>query len=371
MTTLIVKPAQTIISLAALLLLSVHAAPQVGAQSAGNKSPPSYCGVHSLFRAMRALGKEVDFSALLRPEYIGSPHGSSVAELQCAAEDFGLHARAVAGLTCNVLLTVGRPVLLHVKRDFDSDAHRHWVLFMGIEDGKARIYDGVGDYRLVEFTDLSAIWDGVALVVSDRPVPGIPLYTSFGASFLQFAGVFAALLASLTLLRHSATTASWARPIKKLIRGPLGDVLFIVVGTISSVVCFSLVNESGYLSSIQAINAIQDRHLSSFLPSVSIVEVESVVSAVDSTIVDARLPEHFAIGHIPNARNLPVTSGPKKFEGFLKDVPKERRLVVYCQSNGCPWSAIVAKKLMELGYADVRLYRGGWTEWEKVVEGQH
>lgn len=45
-----------------------------------------YCGVYCLYAVMKLYGQEVDFRQLLKPEYIGSRRGSSLAELKKAAQ---------------------------------------------------------------------------------------------------------------------------------------------------------------------------------------------------------------------------------------------------------------------------------------------
>jgi hypothetical protein len=46
-----------------------------------DKELPSYCGVYSLHRAARALGRDIPFRDWLKPEYIGSRKGSSLDDL--------------------------------------------------------------------------------------------------------------------------------------------------------------------------------------------------------------------------------------------------------------------------------------------------
>jgi rhodanese-related sulfurtransferase len=42
---------------------------------------------------------------------------------------------------------------------------------------------------------------------------------------------------------------------------------------------------------------------------------------------------------------------------------RDRPLVVYCSSDECQDSRMVADALRRLGYAHVRLYRAGWYDW--------
>src|SRR5262249_47381056 len=93
----------------------------------------AYCGVQSLYRALRALGKDVSLEDLIKPEYISSKQGSTVADLTKAGKDLGVFVEPVGHLTCGILRQVDCPVILHVKSDLSSTDYNHWVLFMGTE----------------------------------------------------------------------------------------------------------------------------------------------------------------------------------------------------------------------------------------------
>jgi len=72
-------------------------------------------------------------------------------------------------------------------------------------------------------------------------------------------------------------------------------------------------------------------------------------------------PQYFASGHLPGAVNLPL-------EGFVEHAAralpsKTREIVVYCASRTCQNSDIAARKLLSLGYQNVRVFRGGKAAW--------
>src|SRR5688572_33139382 len=72
------------------------------------------CGIHALYNAAALLGVRVEYAELLRPEYIGSQEGSSMAELGRAASAIGLRSMAVEGMTVNDLRWSRWPIVLHV-----------------------------------------------------------------------------------------------------------------------------------------------------------------------------------------------------------------------------------------------------------------
>jgi rhodanese-related sulfurtransferase len=73
-------------------------------------------------------------------------------------------------------------------------------------------------------------------------------------------------------------------------------------------------------------------------------------------------PQHFDSGHLPGAINLPLDGFVENAERHLPH--KTAEIVVYCASSTCQNSDIAARKLLSLGYGNVRLYRGGKAAWK-------
>ena len=86
-------------------------------------------------------------------------------------------------MTCGILRRLQSPTVLHVRGAFESSDYDHWILFMGIEDGKARIYDGSHAAELIDLGDLTARWDGTGLILSDSPIDCSVLYLESAAYF--------------------------------------------------------------------------------------------------------------------------------------------------------------------------------------------
>jgi len=47
-------------------------------------------------------------------------------------------------------------------------------------------------------------------------------------------------------------------------------------------------------------------------------------------------------------------------------LPKERTFVVYCEGGSCQSSLLVARRLHDEGFKDIRVMTGGWEEWKKA-----
>jgi len=100
--------------------------------SVNRKSSGPYCGLYCLYAVMKLSDRQVDFRELVKPEYIGSRRGSSLAELKKAAQDYGLHALPAGKVTSRVLRNCPHPVILHVKSESTSREYDHYELFMAI-----------------------------------------------------------------------------------------------------------------------------------------------------------------------------------------------------------------------------------------------
>lgn len=79
-----------------------------------------------------------------------------------------------------------------------------------------------------------------------------------------------------------------------------------------------------------------------------------------ATFVDARHAYDFELGHIKGAINVPLNQFSL---APLGGIPNESVLVAYCDGQECNSSVSLAMKLDSLGYANVKIFFGGWSEW--------
>ena len=67
---------------------------------------------------------------------------------------------------------------------------------------------------------------------------------------------------------------------------------------------------------------------------------------------------------IPGSRRVPLdTIGLEVSEARS---PKDEEIIVYCGGPTCPQSLQAARKLMDLGFTNVRAYEGGLEEWKNA-----
>ena len=78
-------------------------------------------------------------------------------------------------------------------------------------------------------------------------------------------------------------------------------------------------------------------------------------------LVDALAPIAFARSHLPGAINLTPDWVEERAPRRIPD--REAEVVVYCSGPDCETSVVVGRRLIELGYRNVRHYAGGKSDW--------
>lgn len=103
---------------------------------------------------------------------------------------------------------------------------------------------------------------------------------------------------------------------------------------------------------------------------VSFEEIRAAVgnglrSQAKATIIDARPYKQYAQDHIPTAIPIPDT----KFEEYFAkaEIPKDKKIIVYCGGYFCAKSPKVAGMLIAKGYDKdmIKVYNGGLPEWSR------
>lgn len=89
----------------------------------------------------------------------------------------------------------------------------------------------------------------------------------------------------------------------------------------------------------------------------------------EAVILDARPRAFFDFGHVPGAVPLSKDEFEKDFASFQRDARFAARaaVIVYCSGGDCEDSAFVARKLAEAGLSELRIFEGGWEEWETLA----
>lgn len=336
---------------------------EVDTTSVKPRSSHPHCGLYCIYTAMKLAGKEVDFKKLVKPEYLGSRKGSSLAELKQAVRDNGLYAESVAKLNSRVLKASPHPVILHVKSTADSKDYDHFELFLGTENGQAKLFNPPEPVRLAPFYELAPRWDGTGLIVSAEPIDIGTVFASERKRLLLYVVFGIAVIVILHWAKQHRLLVTSVNSRSKLFGlSILQTAGFVVIALLCGMV-YHFANDEGFLAHANATTSVQQAHLGSFVPKISSKNVAKLINS-NTVIIDARLARDFDAGHIEGAVNVPVDICDKGFSEALVDIDKNARIVVYCQSAGCPFALKTAKRLKDNGFSNIAIFKGGWNEWK-------
>ncbi len=95
---------------------------------------------------------------------------------------------------------------------------------------------------------------------------------------------------------------------------------------------------------------------------ISLAEAKSLFDSGQALFVDSRNAFDFRIGHIKSAINIPLNELDSRPE-VIASLPKDKTIVVYCDESECNSSIELAAKLYERGVGGVKIFFGGWQEW--------
>lgn len=309
-----------------------------------------YCGITCLYNALRLIDREVEFDALASELYV-SDAGSTAEQLRQAADNSGAHARVLNGLTSASLRAARDPILLHVRKPGRDTAYNHWVLFLGCDGGMARVSDPPTAVGVVPLAELLAVWDGTGVLVSahDRSVMAVG-WASWADAALAFALAFVAVAG----VRETAGDRA-------------AGMRFVAVtcGTVLAAVAWNGLRADGLLGNRAAVGSVIEKHGTTDAKPVSYEEFATLHGESGTVVIDARIPEDYATGHVPGAVSIPITLGWLDRRRAVAALPAGRPIVVYCQSEGCRWADTIAAACVAFGYERVHLFRGGYVEWQR------
>jgi rhodanese-related sulfurtransferase len=138
-------------------------------------------------------------------------------------------------------------------------------------------------------------------------------------------------------------------------------VVALAVGVI-----YHLASSEALLANKTATASIQRAYAGAFIPRISLAKVRRLVGS-DTVLIDARLARDYERGHLDRAVSLPVDANEVVWKRTTASIPSGKPIVVYCQSAGCKFAERVSVKLIEEGFKDISIYRGGWQDWTARV----
>ena len=314
------------------------------------------CGVRSLFVAMKAMKIDVQYEELIRKEYVGNSLGSEIGELSLAAEHFNLNSLEATNLTYRDLCRSKYPILLHMRSSGAKIEFDHWITFLGLEDGRIRIYDPSFGHETVGVGDLISNWSGTGLILSP---PGHLTNTGNYISFLEILG--SVLFVSLLLyFRNKLLEKRKANQSSRATLGWQFSSVLLVILLLSVVVHFG--STTGFAQNPAAVAEVLRRYGSLDFQEVDKKELIDM-KADGAVIVDSRLTRDYLSGTIEGAISLPVASSLTRRQEVLRNIDKSQTIVVFCQSSSCMFSDEVGQFLKFNGYENIHIYRDGFVDW--------
>jgi len=310
-----------------------------------------YCGLYAVHAALHSLGISSSFDALVLPENLSGPVGSTAADLIRIAEAHGAYGSLESGMSIANLRAADTPIILHTSVAISKGAFHHWVLFLGMEGDSARIYDPPRSMYLTPAAELLSYWDGRGVVIGKSAPAG-------WRSPATLEAVLAVLLVVACL-----GLAGRCGPLKPY---PAGR---IVAAALAAAAVWHAVVSYGFFRSPHAIANIASHYEAFGVGEETIESTQSAIAGKDATILDARRPDAYDRWHIPTALNLPVTATHGELSQVLESIPKDRKLIVYCNSSQCSWARQVAHHIAARGYRNVSVFTDGVEGWFAAVPG--
>ncbi len=139
---------------------------------------------------------------------------------------------------------------------------------------------------------------------------------------------------------------------------------FLLVVLVATVVGSSYAGVSGKGFFQKKTSPTRLRKLAALAPAmISWNEAQTFFESKKALFIDSRNPHEYRRGHIRGAINIPLNDFEREKQ-LLAKTPKDKFLVTYCDGVECNSSMSMAEKLMELGFTNVKIFFGGWQDWE-------
>ncbi len=106
------------------------------------------------------------------------------------------------------------------------------------------------------------------------------------------------------------------------------------------------------------------KFISKTIRKIPVEQAFSFLLSGDAIFIDARSHEEYKRGHIKGAINIPYQNIDKYYDIILKELPPQKLIIIYCGSEGCNISLMLARELIQMGFEQVGVLDGGWKRWK-------
>ncbi len=94
--------------------------------------------------------------------------------------------------------------------------------------------------------------------------------------------------------------------------------------------------------------------------------VRQIIEDKKRIILDVRTREIYIQGHLPTSLNYPLKEFDELVPKLLGSIKRSDAVIVYCSSIECPDSHAFAEHLISLKYSDVKVFSGGFRQWQEM-----
>lgn len=95
-------------------------------------------------------------------------------------------------------------------------------------------------------------------------------------------------------------------------------------------------------------------------------ELPEVLALQTRMLLDARTAAAFDVGHLPMAISMPLREFDEVYPQYAPILSPDTPLLVYCGNAACDEALQLARRLREVGHADVAIFLEGYEGWRAL-----
>jgi rhodanese-related sulfurtransferase len=313
------------------------------------------CGVVSAFAVANYWDEATSIDTWISPDYVRSPKGSRIEDLEQAAKEHGLSTAGLSGLNVATLCSLDMPAILHIRSRVEAVAFDHWVVFFGVtKDGSYVILDPSHGVELISHAELAARFGGTSLLLApDRGRLDVNIARFRNRAVLQ-AIIYSACFVLAAVAIHYLH-GHFRKTYLLMVFGAMGLLAL----------AFHSWNPDGFLrltpSRTKLVAAFDQQEITK----IGLLELQSLLESPGRNVIliYARFESEYSRGSLPNAINFPLDLTPQRQIQLIESLGHEDTIIVFCESAECPWSETIARRIAMYGYKKLMIYEGGHREW--------
>jgi rhodanese-related sulfurtransferase len=93
--------------------------------------------------------------------------------------------------------------------------------------------------------------------------------------------------------------------------------------------------------------------------------LQAIESQSDTVVVDCRYESDSNAYPVPGTIPVSVSAKIASIERSMESINRDRPLLLFCLSERCGFSEVMAIRLTGLGFHKFKIFRGGYAEWQK------